>query len=241
MTIETAPTTRDAPLPPRILIIDDEVGFCKALELVLAYLPARVESVHNGNDAVDRLLASAEQADPFKLIVLDMWAPSEANGMIDEHLGLKILIDLQEHYQLIPYEAPIIVFTNHPNYEACVKCIQAGAVGYLPKTDLESGTENTEKLFDLCREILGPLRGSPHPLRRWLDYHLGELVDRYGGQFVGVIPEPIARQAGLTGDPVGEYVLLPGSSGNEVRLQILKDRILRWEIIPIIGIPTPEG
>lgn len=241
MTEGKAMITGDITSATRILIVDDELDFCKALELVLVQLPARVESVHNGNDAVDRLLASVDQRDPFRLIVLDMWVPREAGGKIDEDFGLKIFIDLQERYQLIPYEVPIIVFTNHPSYQTCVDCIHAGAAAYLPKVDLESGDENTGTLFDLCREFLKLPPESPDPLRRWVDSHLGELIDRYGGLFVGLVPERVAQMAGLTGDLVGGYVLLPGRNGDGVRWRILNDRILRWEVIPMIEVPTLEA
>lgn len=240
MTQESSLSKR-VPLPPRILIVDDEVDFCRSLERVLTQLPARVESVHNGNDAVERLLTAALGEDRFKLVILDMWVPREASGPIDEELGMKILIDLQEHYQLMRHEVPIIVFTNHPSYEACAQCIMAGAVSYIPKADLEAGQENVEKLFNLSREVLTPLEETPSAaFRQWLDDHIGELIENHGGNFVGLVPVEAAQKAGLTGTPIGRYVPLPGPNGDSVRLRILSDRILRWEIIRIILIPERE-
>jgi CheY-like chemotaxis protein len=228
-------------LPPRILVVEDEPKECEALVLLLERLPARVEFAQTGNDAVDRLLATDAGKDPYRLIILDMWVPRASGHAVDEELGMKIFIDLQYDYDLIPYEVPIIVFTGHPSYDHCVKCIGAGAVGYIPKVDLETGNENVQKLFELCRKHLSPPSERLHSwLPRWVHANLRELVASYGGKVVGVVSEEAVKQAGLSGIPVDGCVLLPGESAGDVRLHILKDPILRWHRIPIIAIPVSE-
>ena len=62
--------SEDTP-PPRILCVDDHRELCDQLQAVLEQLPARVEVAYDGNTTFDRLLDARDQADAYRLIILD--------------------------------------------------------------------------------------------------------------------------------------------------------------------------
>ncbi|MEN6427278.1 MAG: response regulator [Phycisphaerales bacterium] len=227
---------------PRILYMEDNDNERASVTSMLTRLPARVDAVGNGDAAMDALIAASDDRDPYKLVILDMWVPRSGKPQetADHSLGLTLLIELQRAYGLIERGTPIIVFTNHDDYDDCVACIKAGAHSYIPKTPkLKPNSTNTRLLIERCRQLLYPAPEADL-LDAWLRTNLARLVRDYAGQVVGLIPEEAAKTAKLHGKPIDGFVLLSGGSYGEVRTKILRNKILRWERPRIIDVPIGE-
>jgi len=101
---------------PRVLIVDDERPFCRALETHLGGRGFQVTSAH---DAASGLGAFARQ--PAEVVLLDQMLP-DARGS-----------DLCEAFLEINERTKIIFITAHPSFDHAVDAIKKGAFDYLTK------------------------------------------------------------------------------------------------------------
>ena len=120
----------------------------------LSRLPARVEAVYNGKEAIHRIASSIDNGDRFQLLILDMHVPREASDKVEDDFGLKLLTKFSSEYQALAHDIPIIVYTQFPDIYECVRCMKAGAYDYIPKKDPETKNDNLRRLFDTCHELL---------------------------------------------------------------------------------------
>jgi len=225
---------------PRILCMDDHKEACEEVVSVLSKLPARVDVAYDGNAAMDCLLDRGAQSDPYDLLILDMCAPVDLGKEVDGRLALKLLTELARDYQLLRPGTPIIIYTQYPSYPNCVECISAGATDYIDKAgDPDTGEPGIRILFGRCRDILYPER-QPDRLRQWLDEHLIDLIREQGGWIVALVDHDVAKEARIVGTEMGGYVLISGTTYQEVRDQIMRNRILRWRQPRIINVPRPQ-
>jgi CheY-like chemotaxis protein len=198
---------------PRILCVDDHKELCEELRAMLAGLPARVDVAYDGDGAIDRLLDLTVTRDPYDLVILDMRVPVVWGQGVDPKLGLTLLTDVPRYYQLLRLGTPVIVFTQYPSYSNCVLCMKAGAFDYIHKAeDPETGELGVRVLYRRCKEILYPEKPATDPLRDWLDVHLAELAERYGGKMVALVEGRLAEDAGVVGESVGRFVLISGET-----------------------------
>jgi two-component system, OmpR family, response regulator ResD len=102
----------------KILIVDDDQGTTKLLELILSREGYDVASVNNSSDT----LPAALTHDP-NLILLDLIMPS-----VD---GLEVCRNLREKSQFA--RVPIIFFTSVSDIEKKVTAFEAGANDYIVK------------------------------------------------------------------------------------------------------------
>jgi DNA-binding NtrC family response regulator len=100
----------------RILLVDDEVKFLKAVADRLAIKGFDVTTADNGDDAI----ASASKGG-FDVAVVDLQMP----GMD----GTQVLKALKENHQFIE----IIMLTGHATVDSAVACTRLGAFKYLEK------------------------------------------------------------------------------------------------------------
>jgi DNA-binding NtrC family response regulator len=100
----------------KILLVDDEVKFLKAISDRLAIKGFEVTTADNGEDAI----AAARQG-RFDVAVLDLQMP----GMD----GTQVLKILKQNHKYIE----IIMLTGHATVDSAVECTKLGAFKYLEK------------------------------------------------------------------------------------------------------------
>jgi DNA-binding NtrC family response regulator len=100
----------------RILLVDDEVKFLKAVSDRLAIKGFDVTTADNGDDAI-----AAASKGGFDVAVVDLQMP----GMD----GTQVLKVLKENHKFIE----IIMLTGHATVDSAVECTRLGAFKYLEK------------------------------------------------------------------------------------------------------------
>jgi len=111
----------DAPLPPRILLADDNPDNAALIALFLEGAPYRLEKAANGRQAVERHFAA-----PYDLIFMDLEMP----GM-DGYEATRA-IQAREREEGRP-AVPILALTAHALTEHRERCRQAGFTAFLVK------------------------------------------------------------------------------------------------------------
>ncbi len=169
----------------RILVADDEANMRWVLERALTKAGYEVETVEDGQYALDRALA--ERPD---LVLLDLKMPK-----LD---GLSVLRTLKEHYP----DLLMVMMTAHGSTSTAVEAMKAGAQDYLMKPfDIDELLITVAKAFEV------------ESLREQVDYLKGE-VQHGGWQLVGsseemqAVKHLVERVA-----PTLATVLIQGESG----------------------------
>ncbi|MHB8072924.1 sigma-54-dependent transcriptional regulator [Desulfosporosinus fructosivorans] len=140
----------------RVLIADDEANMRWVLERALSKAGYDVETVEDGQLALDRALA--ERPD---LVLVDLKMPKRD--------GLSVLKTLKEYYP----DLLIVMMTAHGSTATVVEAMKAGAHDYLMKPfDIDELLITVSKAFEV------------ESLREQVDYLKGE-VQRVGWQLVG--------------------------------------------------------
>ncbi len=119
----------------KLLIVDDETRFLKAVAQRLTKRGFQVQTASNGTDAIE-----SARREKFDIALLDLKMP----GMN----GVQVLDVLREEHQFL--EA--VVLTGHGSLESAVDLTKRGAFSYLPKPyELEKLIEvlNLRKLREL--------------------------------------------------------------------------------------------
>ena len=169
----------------RILVADDEANMRWVLERALTKAGYEVETVEDGQLALERALV--ERPD---LVLVDLKMPK-----ID---GLSVLRTLKEYYP----DLLIVMMTAHGSTSTAVEAMKAGAQDYLMKPfDIDELLITVAKAFEV------------ESLREQVDYLKGE-SQRGGWQLVGnseemqAVKHLVERVA-----PTAATVLLQGESG----------------------------
>jgi DNA-binding NarL/FixJ family response regulator len=103
----------------KILVTDDHPIMRDALQLTLGTLVPEAEIFSTGN--LDEAIALARQHAP-ELVILDLGLPS--------HSGIEALTRLREQ---VP-EVRVVVFSGADNRAVVIAALDAGAMGFIPKT-----------------------------------------------------------------------------------------------------------
>jgi DNA-binding NtrC family response regulator len=103
-------------VPPKILVVDDEVNICRSVEKILSKVGIRVRSALNGEEALGLLAAEA-----FDAVLTDL--------KMSRLGGMEVL---RRAKQLNP-RMPVIVMTGYASVSSAVEVMKLGAVDYLPK------------------------------------------------------------------------------------------------------------
>lgn len=120
--------------PPSILVVDDSETNLVLLTAVLEDGGWEVQTAESAASAMEKLNSS-----PFDLILLDLLMPGiDGFGMIDK-------LKSDERYRNIP----VIVISAVNNPDTKEKCLQKGAVDYMPKP------VKIQEVLGKVRNILG--------------------------------------------------------------------------------------
>jgi DNA-binding NtrC family response regulator len=104
---------------PVVLLVDDEVGFVETMAKRLNKRGLKVHAAFGGQEALDRLAQTTEQA--IDVVVLDVKMP----GMD----GLEVLAAIKAKHPLVE----VIMLTGHATVESAIEGMRAGAFDYLMK------------------------------------------------------------------------------------------------------------
>ena len=105
----------------RILLAEDVADTREFLRLTLASVGLEVDAVDNGLVAYRQALASAAEARPYDLILMDVQMP-ELNGL-----------DATKQLRQLDWARPIVALTAHAMTGDRERCLAAGCDGYLTK------------------------------------------------------------------------------------------------------------
>jgi DNA-binding response OmpR family regulator len=109
-------TASNAPLPARILVVDDEPHVCNAVARALNLMGYETQEANTGYAALQRLNDQA-----FDLMLLDMRMP--------EMDGIDVMRRAHQQYP----DLLILVLTGHATLESAIAAVKSGAVDYLLK------------------------------------------------------------------------------------------------------------
>ncbi|MGB9151703.1 MAG: response regulator [Alphaproteobacteria bacterium] len=108
----------------RVLIVDDNMMMRQLLASQLGALGYKgVSKAVNGVDAMNQLIDSAENDNPFDLVLLD-WSMPEMNG-------LDFLVKCRDDERFA--KTAIIMITSESEQANMMKALEAGATSYLIK------------------------------------------------------------------------------------------------------------
>lgn len=121
----------------RLLIIDDDVKFCRLISDYLAPMGYSVESVHTGPEGVDQAISG-----DYRAIILDVMLP----GMD----GFEVLKHIRQQSSV-----PILMLTARGDEMDRIVGLEIGADDYLPKTF------STRELLARLRAVIRRSQSSP--------------------------------------------------------------------------------
>ena len=121
----------------RLLIIDDDVKFCRLISDYLAPMGYSVESVHTGPEGVDQAISG-----DYRAIILDVMLP----GMD----GFKVLKHIRQQSSV-----PVLMLTARGDEMDRIVGLEIGADDYLPKTF------STRELLARLRAVIRRSQSSP--------------------------------------------------------------------------------
>ncbi len=110
---------------PRILVVDDDIGFCRSLQAVIAGLGWESEAAHSLESGLEKLALGG-----FDVVVLDVVLP-DGNGL--EHIPA---------VREMPDGPEVIILTGQGDPDGAELAIKSGAWDYITKP----GTLNTIRL-----------------------------------------------------------------------------------------------
>jgi len=108
--------SRQQPVPPSILVMEDEMSVAKGLEIVLNEEGYAVDLAMTGRDALDRFSQKE-----FDLLVADLRLP-DIDGL-----------DVIRHVKSRRPETGVVVITGYASVSSAVDAIRLGTYDYLPK------------------------------------------------------------------------------------------------------------
>jgi DNA-binding NarL/FixJ family response regulator len=104
----------------KVLVVDDHPLICEALRQVLKALDKEIELLAAG--AARAALAAADANERLDLILLDLALPDAD--------GFEVLRELRERHPAFP----VVVLSATENAEVVMRALDAGAMGFIPKT-----------------------------------------------------------------------------------------------------------
>lgn len=170
----------------RVLLVDDHVVVRKGMKAILEEQieGVRISEAGDGQAALDTL-GAAGTAEAFDVCVLDLSMPGRS--------GVDLLAEVKQRHPKLP----VLIMSLHGEEQFAVRCLRAGAAGYLTKSAAsdqlvaaihkvaKGGRYITESLADRLAADVGGGAGAPH--ERLSDREFEVLRRIASGQPVGEI------------------------------------------------------
>ena len=100
----------------KILIVDDDESYCKSIKRCLSFEKYYCMTANSGKDAL-KLIEENE----FDLLISDVMMPDIS--------GIKLLLEVKERWP----DLAVVMISGMDNRDIFIRCLQAGAYGYLIK------------------------------------------------------------------------------------------------------------
>jgi DNA-binding NarL/FixJ family response regulator len=104
----------------KVLVVDDHPLICEALRQVLKVLDKDIELLEAGSGS--EALSKADKNDRLDLVLLDLALPDAD--------GFEVLSELRERHPSFP----VVVLSASEQAEVVMRALDAGAMGFIPKT-----------------------------------------------------------------------------------------------------------
>ena len=104
----------------KVLVVDDHPLICEALRQVLKVLDKDIELLEAGSGS--EALSKADKNDRLDLVLLDLALPDAD--------GFEVLSELRERHPSFP----VVVLSASEQVEVVMRALDAGAMGFIPKT-----------------------------------------------------------------------------------------------------------
>ena len=176
-------TSPYAPLPARILVVDDEPHVCNAVARALNLTGYETQEAHSGYAALQRL-----NDQPFDLMLLDMRMP--------EMDGIEVM---QRAHQQQP-DLSILVLTGHATLESAIAAVKSGAADYLLKPVV---------MADIALAVDTALRSRAGQLQQ--KYWLRQVGEAVGEAWDALRRAEVPLPAPVAVEPAAERFLQAGS------------------------------
>jgi len=177
----------------RILIADDHTLFRRGLRLLLSMLYPEAEIVEAAD--ADGALAAAKTDPAPDIVLCDLTMPGMA-----QLAGLTALREARP-------DLPVVMLSANPNPDDIVRCIEAGARGYILKSSNDATLKNAISLV-LAGETYLPSEAFLDGQRRWI----GSRADRPAADFAP--GNPLAALTERQRDVL--TLLMAGQSNKEI-------------------------
>ncbi len=124
---------------PKILLIEDDVPFCKLLEKFLSRKSYQVVTAYSAEEAKVKI-----QTKDFDLIITDLRLPN--------YDGIDLMKEFKKAYPLIP----VLLMTGYSDVSTAVKALKNGAADYISKP-----FNPEEVLLVIANALQSPVNNSP--------------------------------------------------------------------------------
>lgn len=106
----------------KILVVDDEVGNCRSIQVLMKDMGISVDTAFSGEEAVDRIKKALHTGDNYDIILLD-WKMPGMDGIETE----------KKIRSFLPVSVPILFLTAYDGDEVREEVLHAGNCGFLAK------------------------------------------------------------------------------------------------------------
>lgn len=233
----------------RILCIEDHDTYAETIKEYLELrLNVEVDIALHGVEAVEHLAEAFLSETAYDLIVLDMMLPRVKAGPVEMEFGVEMLTELRRRYGILPDATSVVVYTayNQKNnswsdtIKTCVASVKQGASDFILKANPETEKDNMDSLVEACDRILRDELQAGDDIAQWFAQYRDAIIEQFGGRVVALIDVELAREQGITGKGVGDYIIIDGDSYGEVRRKVLRKPVIALSMPQIINIPRIE-
>lgn len=221
------------------LIVDDDPEFRKihgpaTLGEIFGEQDVEIRTASAATSAIRIFLDLQKNRQELVFAIVDMHMPPEGQtSSVLPEAGIFLLNVLKDRFSFSP-NCRAVVYTAYPNFENCVKAINAGADDYIPKfhgdPDIPQGPEH---LIKRCKALLDTEpKQIPPPL--WVKHNREWVQDTFEGKWVAIMKAETGKRCGLKGESrdgmmiISDndyYHLLEGLLGHE---ELIEEQFTTW-------------
>jgi CheY-like chemotaxis protein len=229
---------------PLVLVVDDEPDWQSKIRRMLEeQMEAEVEVAGTIQEACQVALKHLPgSSTPLDLMTVDMRMPAVSSDTVpEETAGIEVL----RTYRLI--HCPMIVFTQWPSYENCIRAVQAGAAAYIPKIKekrKQGDQGGFEELTNWCEKVLvrGAVPELPLPPDdQWLDRNCDWLATNCKGQWVALMDAGKVKRVPPGAQIRDGLLILSAGAYEELRKAIVESPEVLGQSPAIVFVPEESA